>query len=97
MQNKNYNRHIRTSEFEIQCIYVGWVYHTSLTIFERLDEVVINVPDEDRYFPFRATFDFEIYFSKTNLPEGTDLLQRNSKRVPLSVSIASNVLSQSEA
>ena len=71
--------------------YVGGVYHTPLTIFERLDEVAIHVPEEDRYFPFRATFDFEAYFSKRNLPEGTDLLQSNAKHVPLSVSIARNV------
>ena len=71
--------------------YVGGVYHTPLTIFERLDEVGIHVPEEDRYFPFRATFDFEAYFSERNLPEGTDLLQWNAKHVSLSVSIASNV------
>ena len=41
--------------------------------------------------PFRATFDFEAYFSKRNLSEGTDLLQWNVKHVLLSVSIASNV------
>ena len=90
-ENNHYHRHIRTCEFEVKHKYVGGVYHTPLTIFERLDEVGIHVPEEDRYFPFRATFDFEAYFSKRNLPEGTDLLQWNAKHVPLSVSVASNV------
>ena len=90
-ENRHYHRHIRTCEFRVKHKYVGGVYHTPLTIFERLDEVGIYVPEEDRYFPFRATFDFEAYFSKRNLPKGTDLLQWNAKHAPLSVSIASNV------
>ena len=90
-ENKNYHRRIRTCEFEVKHKYVGGVYHTPLTIFERLNEVGIHVPEEDHYFPFRAPFDFEAYFSKRNLPEGADLLQWNAKHVPLSVSIASNV------
>ena len=66
-------------------MHVGEVYHTPLSIFERLDEVGIHVLDEDRYFPFRATFDFEAYSSLRNLPEGTDLLQRNIQNMFLSV------------
>ena len=71
--------------------YVGGVHYIPLTVFERLDEVGIHVSGKDRYFPFRATFDFEEYFSKKNLPEGTDLLPWNAKHVSLSASIASNV------
>ena len=56
-----------------------------------MDEVGIHVLEEDRYFPFIASFHFEAYFPKRNLLERTDLLQWNAKHVPLSVSIASNV------
>ena len=58
------NRHIRTCKFEIQHMYVGGIYHSLLTLFELLDEVGIHLPAEDRYFLFRATSDFEAYFSK---------------------------------
>ena len=90
-ENKNYNCHLRTCEFEVKHKYIGGFYHSPVTIFESLDEVGIHVPQEGRYFPFRATFDFEAYFSNRNFSEGTDLLQWNAKHVPLSVSIASNV------
>ena len=90
-ENNHYHRHIRTCEFKVKHKYVDGVYHTPLTIFERLDKVATHVPEEDRYFPFKATFDFEAYFSKRNLPEGTHLLQWNAKHVPLSVRIDSNV------
>ena len=74
--------------------HVCWWGLSYSTISKRLDEVGSHVPEEDRYFPFRVTFDFETYFSKRNLPEGTDLLQWNAKHVPLSASIAGNVLDQ---
>ena len=63
-ENKNYHRHIHTCEFEVKHKYIGGVYHTPLTIFERLDEVGIHVSEEDHYFSFRATFDFEAYFQR---------------------------------
>ena len=90
-KSNHYHRHIRICKFEVKHKYVGEVYHTPLTIFERLDEVGIHVLEEDHYYLFRATFDFEAYFSKKFFSEITGLLQRNAKHIPLSVSIASNV------
>ena len=44
-----------------------------------------------RYYPYRATFDFECFFTGNNLPADTKTLQWSARHVPLSVSLASNV------
>ena len=36
-------------------------------MFEQLEEEGIIVPEEARYFPYHATFDFERYFDQENL------------------------------
>ena len=51
------------------------------------------VPEEWRYFPYHATFDFECYFDKEKAQElkNTEKLTWQSTHVPLSVSVCSNV------
>ena len=44
-----------------------------------------------RYYPYRATFDFECYFNDERLPTNTDHVEWIASHVPLSVSMASNV------
>ena len=61
------------------------------SIFERLDDEGIIASPVLRYFPYRATFDFECYFSDERLPVNSDKLQWSARHVPLSVSVASNV------
>ena len=53
--------------------------------------------DELRYFPYRATYDFECYFDSTELPPNCDKVQWVARHVPLSVSIASNVPGHEDA
>ena len=60
-------------------------------MFERLDDEGIIVSPVLRYFPYRATFDFECYFTGDKLPADTDHVQWVARHVPLSVSVASNV------
>ena len=60
-------------------------------MFERLDDEGIVVGDYLRFYPYRATFDFEYFFTGDNVPADTDHLQWIVRHVPLSVSIASNV------
>ena len=62
-------------------------------MFQELEEECIIVPEEARYFPYRATFDFECYFDKEKALElrNTDKLNWESAHVPLSVSVCSNV------
>ena len=85
------HRHERTCEAGVNQIYKGGVYRPPASIFERLDDEGIIVSPVLRYFPYRATFDFECYFSDERLPVNSDKLQWSARHVPLSVSVASNV------
>ena len=85
------HRHERTCEAGIRRVYNGGVYRPPASIFERLDDEGIIVSPVLRYFPYRATFDFECYFSDERLPVNSDKLQWSARHVPLSVSVASNV------
>jgi hypothetical protein len=35
------------------------VYHTTQTVFDRLEDEGIDVPEEDRYYPYRPTYDWK--------------------------------------
>ena len=72
-------------------MYKGGVYHPPSSVFERLDDESIVVGDSLRYYPYRATFDFECYFNDERLPTNTDHVEWIASHVPLSVSMASNV------
>ena len=84
-------RHERTCEGGIRRVYKGGVYRPPSSIFERLDDEGIIVEDVLRYYPYRATFDFECYFDRDNVPADSDRVQWIARHVPLCVSVASNV------
>ena len=67
------------------------VYRPPSSVFERLDHEGIVVGDSLRFYPYRATFDFECYFGDDQIPPDSDKLQWSARHVPLSVSVASNV------
>ena len=72
--------------------YPGGVYHSTPSVFERLDDENILVAESLRYYPYRATFDFfECWFDTEQLPSDSDKVQWVARHVPLSVSVASNV------
>ena len=85
------HRHELTCEAGVNRIYKGGVYRPPSSVFERLDDEGIVVSDSLRYYPYRATFDFECYFDRENIPTNTDHVEWIARRVPLSVSVASNV------
>ena len=85
------HRHERTCTEGIKRVYKGGVYHPPSSVFERLDDEGIIVEDVLRYYPYRATFDFECYFDRDNVPADSDRVQWIARHVPLSVSMASNV------
>ena len=66
-------------------------------MFQRLDDEGINVADTLRFYPYRATFDFECFFDGENLPTDSDRVQWIARHVPLSVSVASNVPGHEDA
>ena len=86
-------RHETTCDGKVQLKYPGGAYHVPKTIFEELEDEGILVPEEARYFPYRATFDFECYFDKEKGQElkNSEKLTWQSAHVPLSVSVCSNV------
>ena len=86
-------RHEKSCDGKVQLKYPGGAYHVPKTIFEKLEEEGIIVPEEARYFPYRATFDFECYFDKVKAGDlkNTGKLIWQSAHVPLSVSVCSNV------
>ena len=84
-------RHELRCEAGVNRIYKGGVYRPPASIFERLDDEGIVIEKMLRYYPYRATFDFECYFSDERLPTNTDHVEWIARHVPLSVSVASNV------
>ena len=85
--------HEKTCEGKVQLKYPGGAYHVSKTVFEQLEDEGIIVPEEARYFPYHATFDFGCYFDKEKAQElkNTDKLNWQSSHVPSSVSVCGNV------
>ena len=90
-------RHELTCEAGVRRVYGGGVYHTTPSVFQRLDDEGITVVDTLRFYPYRATFDFECFFTGDNLPADTNTLQWSARHVPLSVSVASNVPGHEDA
>ena len=84
-------KHELTCEAGVRHVYNGGVYHTTPSIFQRMEDEGITVPEALRFYPFRATFDFECFFDGENLPADSDRVQWIARHVPLSVSLASNV------
>ena len=75
----------------VRRVYPGGVYHSTPSVFERLDDENIRVAESLRYYPYRATFDFECWFDTAQLPTDSDKVHWVARHVPLSVSVASNV------
>ena len=91
------HRHESTCEAGVRHVYNGGVYHPPPSVFERLDDEGIVVEKMLRYYPYRATFDFESCFDRDNVPADTNTLQWSARHVPLSVSVASNVPGHEDA
>ena len=85
------NRHERTCEAKVCYQFPGGAYKTSPTIFQLLEDEGFTVPQHLKYFPYRATFDFECMFSPNTGLNNTEKLTWETKHVPLSVSVCSNV------
>ena len=74
--------------------YPSGAYQLSEIIFERLEDVNINVPQELRLFCNLIVFDFESITVPDNTLRNTELTSWIGKHVPISVSISSNLLSE---
>ena len=72
-------------------LFLGGIYKNPPTIFEKLEEIGICVPKNDRFCSYYCCCDFEAYFCQENLPENGPKLILEVRHIPLSVSIAANV------
>ena len=84
-------RHERTCTGCVHRVYPGGVYHSTPSVFERLDDENIRVAESLRYYQYRATFDFECWFDTEQHPSDSDKVHWVARHVPLSVIVASNV------
>ena len=84
-------KHESTCTGGVRRVYPGGVYHSTPSVFERLDDENIRVSESLRYYPYRATFDFECWFDTEQLPSDSDQIHWVVRHVPLSVSVASNL------
>ena len=87
----NLNRHEQTCEVEVKRVFPGGVFHVGQTVFQKMREFGIHVSEELRFYPFRATFDFECYFDNSDLPPNSPKVDWLARHEILSVSTCSNV------
>ena len=86
----NLNKHQRNCANQTKYVYPGGFYQPTESVFERLDQYNIHVPDEDRTYPWFVCYDFEAILEKTN-ERPTEKLTWTQRHVPISVSMCSNV------
>ena len=71
---KDFLRHCKTCKVITRQTYPGGIIKAKETIFDKLAMIGINVPPNDRHFPYYACFDFESLFNKQNLPQNVQQL-----------------------
>ena len=91
-RSNNLMVHLRNCSKNTQHRYPSGAYQLAETIFDRLEDVNIMVPQELRLFSHLIVFDFEPKTVPDNTLRNTDLTSWIRKHVPISVSIASNLL-----
>ena len=89
-------QHGNRCEEKTKFVFPGGFYEQPKTIFEKLDNIGIKVPNEDRYYPWFAVFDCESVLKKLE-NDKTEKVEWTHEHVPVSVSICSNVPGHSEA
>ena len=90
------HRHEKNCEAKVHHKFPGGVYKNPPTIFQLLEEEGFIIPQQMKFFPYRATFDFECMFDTDPGLENTKKLSWDAKHIPLSVSVCSNVPDYSE-
>ena len=85
------HRHERTFKAKVQYQFPGGTYRTPPTIFQLLEDERFTIPRHLKYFPYRATFDFECMLNPMTGLIDTEKLTWDAKHIPLSASVCSNV------
>jgi hypothetical protein len=86
----NMTRHQKICKGQTKYRFPGGFYSTPKTIFDKLEQHGIVVPEEDRLFEWFLVYDFEAILQKSIEPS-SDKLKWTHQHLPISVSICSNV------
>jgi len=87
----NFPRNVHICDAQVKHTYVGGVHNNKKTVFDQLKQLRINVPHDDRFYPYRSTFDYESYFDKNDLPDTGEKSVWVARHVPCIGSVLSNV------
>ena len=85
--------HEITCDVNVKHKFSAGSYQLPLTVFDKLSEAGIDVQEEMKYYPYRATFDYECYFQSVppSMPQRDGKLRWEARQELLSCSIASNI------
>ena len=91
----NLHRHQRSCDKKTNFVYPGGFYQSTESIFEKLEQYNIHVPEKERFFPRFICYDLEALLEPVD-DRPTVMLQWTQRHVPVSVSICSNVQGYTE-
>ena len=83
-------RHTKLCRDKSVLQFPGGFFSPSKTVFEQLEQCNISVPVSERYFDYFTVFDFESMLYKIKY-QNTPKLSWETKHVPISVSVCSNI------
>ena len=86
----NIKRHLRICSTATKPKYPGGYFQSSKTIFQKLEDFGIVVPQAEQFYPWFITFDMEAMLIKIH-EKSSEKLTWTEKHVPISVSVCSNV------
>ena len=87
----NLQRHEVKCDARVKFVYPGGVYTPPKSIYDKLEEEGIQVPEDLKYSKYFGTFDIEVYYPKCELPAKRPKLEFTAQHQLLSVSVASNI------
>ena len=88
---KDFLRHTSSCDQTVTQSFPGGIFKNQPTVFQKLEDIDVFVPHDQRHYPFYCCYDFESILSQDDLPENGEKLSFTSKHIPLSVGIASNI------
>ena len=87
----NWKRHEAKCNNSVNYFFPGRFYSNQPELFEKLDEIGINVDSNHRFYPYFIVYDFEAYLKKYEEQTTSSNTQYTHEHVPISVSICSNM------
>ena len=88
---KTFLRYTSSCDQTVTQSFPGGIFKNQPTIFQKLEDIGVFVLHDQRHFPFYRCYDFESILCIDDLPENGEKLFFTSKRIPLNVTIVSNI------